>query len=104
MKITVFTPTLEGLYDEDYSPEVFEGHLTLEQIESIAYAYQGAYAQYAVSGNPAHGYYISYNNYPRTQINPTQVEPPFTGSCFYQGEEGTGHLTYHVTFTETKQL
>ena len=113
MKITIFQGFIEGIEEEETN--IYEGHLTSEQVEAIAYQFgnigNGGYARMVVE--PGFGKYeghfwkINYYNTPEPE--PETIPGPDTISTVgdewgVEGEEeGIGDLSYTVAHSETQR-
>lgn len=92
MKITIVQPTVDGLADDDYPPEVYEGHLEPAACERIARGY-GGYARCVLSRDEDGSHLATYSNLDKD---------PEDGDSYGEDDEGYGSLQVRFTHGETK--
>jgi len=112
MKITIIQGFSEGFYEEDMT-HVYDGHLTTEQVEAIAYQFgnigDGGYARMRVEPFLDHAWNISYYKTPISepeQLGGDESEIDIFGVDRHgevEGDEDKGDITYTVVHDETLQ-
>jgi hypothetical protein len=93
-KVTIIVPVMEGLFDADYHPSVFPGHLTKEQ--ALEATKESSYAGQAIRESVEEAFLVTFTN-----VEGDVPEEDETGT-WYDGDKGhaVGHLSYYVYHTE----
>jgi len=94
MTLTIFVPLMEGQYDNEYGPHVYEGRLTKEQALEVGRKLGDAYAAVAIEGSDEHGWYVSYNESAEAEPKETPI------GTSYLDTSGCGALSYSVEYRE----
>jgi len=94
-QVTIFIPLYDGLYDDEYGPHIYQGHLSESQILKIGSELGGvgeSYAAVAIEGTIETGWYVSYNH--DSKISPIKSEQ---GASYFETED-SGCLAYQVKY------
>lgn len=97
--VTIFTPLMEGLFDSEYGPHVYQGELSREQVLEIGRKLGDCYARTAICGSPEGGWYVSYHSQEADEGDCVQPHEAENGGSFEE-TPGCGALSYSVEYCE----
>lgn len=94
-KLTLFIPLMEGLFDSDYGPHAYEGHLDRDAVLEIGTQLGDCYARAAIEGTKDDGWCVTYHS---EDVEPNKHE----NGENYAEIPGCGALSYVVEYREVR--